>query len=130
MLKMILTNKSWKRLLATAVTLSVGLVFSSLRAQDARVVQGVVLDEKKSPIPGTTVQVKQTNISTSTTNDGRFTLRVPADKQVLIFSYIGKVAQEVNIRNQTSVLVALKDSVIGLEDVVVVGYGRQKKKVW
>ncbi len=128
MLNMNFVQKPGKWLLVTALTLSIVLVYSSLQAQDTRVVQGVVLDEKKVPIPGTTVQVKQTNISTGTTADGKFSLRVPADKHILVFTYVGKIAQEINIRNSSNIIVNLKDSVIGLEDVVVVGYGRQKKE--
>ena len=128
MLKMIFTQKPWKRFVVTAMTLSMALACSSLQAQDARVVQGVVLDEKQVPVPGATVSVKQTTISTGTTADGKFSLRVPADRHILVFSYVGKVMQEVNVRNISNVIVHLKDSVIGLEDVVVVGYGRQKKE--
>ncbi len=53
---------------------------------------------------------------------------VPAGRQVLVFTFVGKIAQEVNIGNQPNVSVILKDSVIGLEDVIVVGYGRQKRE--
>lgn len=128
MFKMILSQKSWKWLVVTAVMLSATLTGSSLQAQDARVVQGVVLDEKRTPVPGTTVQVKETKISTSTDNDGKFLIRVPADKHVLVFSFIGKTPQEVNIQNRSDIAVTLKDNVFGLEDVVIVGYGRQKKE--
>ncbi|MDF2191623.1 SusC/RagA family TonB-linked outer membrane protein [Paraflavitalea sp. CAU 1676] len=128
MFKMIFSQKSWKWLLLVALTLPNLFAWSPLRAQDARVVQGVVLDEKKLPVPGTTVSVKQTDISTSTTHEGRFSIRVPAGKQVLVFTYVGKIAQEVNVGNQPNVSVILKDSVIGLEDVIVVGYGRQKRE--
>lgn len=128
MLNMNSKQKPLQWLLTAAVTLSMALVGAPLLAQDARVVQGVVLDEKKLPVAGATVQVKQTTISTGTTQDGRFSLRVPADKHVLLISYVGMVTQEVNIRNQSSVIINLKDSIVGLEDVVVVGYGRQKKE--
>lgn len=128
MLNLNAQQKPWKWLAVTAVTLSMALVCSPSLAQDARVVQGVVLDEKKTPVAGATVQVKQTNISTGTTLDGKFSLRVPADKNVLLITYVGKVAQEIDIRNQNNVVINLKDSIIGLEDVVVVGYGRQKKE--
>lgn len=122
------SQKTFRFWLSAAVMLSMVLVYSPLQAQDVRVVQGVVLDEKKLPIPGTTVSVKTTDVSTSTTADGRFSIRVPSGKNILVFTFVGKIAQEVNIGNQTNVSVALKDSVIGLEDVVVVGYGRQKKE--
>lgn len=128
MLKMILSRKSWKWLVMAAVMLSVTLTSSLLLAQDTRVVQGVVQDEKKTPVPGTTVVVKGTQVNTSTGNDGRFFIRVPADKHILVFTYIGKLPQEVNIQQQSNITVTLKDNVVGLEDVVIVGYGRQKRE--
>lgn len=127
MFKMILSQVSWKWLVVTALMLSAAPGYSPLQAQDAGVVRGVVLDEKKTPIPGTTVLVKDTKVSTSTGGDGKFLIHVPSGKHVLVFSYIGKQSQEVNIQNRQDISVTLKDKVVGLEDVVVVGYGRQKK---
>lgn len=118
---------SWKWLVATALILSAVSGYSPSQAQDATVVRGVVLDEKKTPIPGTTILVKETKISTTTDGDGKFFMHVPSGKQVLVFSYIGKVTQEVNIQNRPEITVTMKDKVVGLEDVVVVGYGRQKQ---
>lgn len=127
MFKMILSQMSWKWLALMALMLSAVSGYSPLHAQDAGVVRGVVLDEKKTPIPGITILVKETKVSTSTDGDGRFLIHVPSGKQVLVFSYIGKVTQEVNIQNRPEIIVYMKDKVVGLEDVVVVGYGRQKQ---
>jgi TonB-linked SusC/RagA family outer membrane protein len=121
-------QKLWKWLFITTATLSVAVVCSPLQAQDVRTVRGVVLDEKKAPIAGTTVLLKTTNIMTLTGEDGKFSMAVPPDKHILVFSNVGKVTQEVSIRNQNSVIVTLKDSITGLDDVIVVGYGRQKKE--
>ncbi|THU41203.1 TonB-dependent receptor [Niastella caeni] len=128
MLNLICTQKLWKWLFVTALTLSIAFVHSPLQAQEARVVQGVVLDETKTAIPGATVQVKQTTVIAITGNDGKFSLSVPSDKHILVFSYVGKILQEVNIRNQNSVIITLKDSIAGLDDVIVIGYGKQKKE--
>jgi TonB-linked SusC/RagA family outer membrane protein len=121
-------QKLWKWLFITTATLSVAVVCSPLQAQDVRTVRGVVLDEKKAPIAGTTVLLKTTNVMTLTGEDGKFSMAVPPDKHILVFSNVGKVTQEVSIRNQNSVIVTLKDSITGLDDVIVVGYGRQKKE--
>ena len=118
-------QKLWKWLFVATATLSIALVCSPLRAQDTRILRGVVLDEKKAPIAGTTVAVKTTNFITSTGEDGKFSLSVPPGKYILVFSNVGKVTQEVSIRNQNSVIVTLKDSITGLDDVIVVRYGRQ-----
>ena len=128
MFTIISIQKLWKWFFVTAATLSIAMVYSPLKAQDTRTVRGVVLDEKKAPIAGTTVQVKATNVITTTGEDGKFSLPVPPGKYMLIFSNVGKVTQEVSIRNQNSVIITLKDSITGLDDVIVVGYGRQKKE--
>lgn len=121
-------QKPWTWLVVTATTLSIVMTHAPLQAQEARTVQGQVLDEKKAPIPGTTVQVKGTVISTSAGNDGRFSLLVPQDKHLLLISYVGKVPQEINIRNLNNIAITLKDSTAGLDEVIVIGYGKQKKE--
>lgn len=128
MYKFIFRQRPGKWLLISMVIFSVAGIYSPLRAQTARVVQGVVVDEKKAPIAGTTVAVKQTNAITSTGDDGRFSLSVPEGKHTLVVTYIGKIAQEINIRNQNNIIVTLKDSSAGLDEVIVIGYGKQKKE--
>jgi TonB-linked SusC/RagA family outer membrane protein len=96
-------------------------------AQDTHVVEGLVLDEQKKPVDGATIQVKQTNITTTTNANGRFALSVPNGSKVLVVSYVGKTPQEITIGNQRSISIALKDNAKEMDDVVVVGYGRQKK---
>lgn len=127
MLKMIFTQ-SWKRFFVTAVALSVATVFSPLLAQDFRLVQGVVLNQEKAPIPGATVQVKESKVSTATDNNGKFSLSVPAGKHILIFSFIGMAPQEVNINNRNNIIVTLTESTVGLNEQIVIGYGKQKKQ--
>jgi TonB-linked SusC/RagA family outer membrane protein len=110
-------------LMVVALAMSIASV-----AQNARTVQGVVLDSKKAPIPGTTIQVKTTTIITSTNEQGRFSLSVPAGKRVLVISNVGKAPLEFTLGAQNTISVTLKDSLTDLADVVVVGYGRQKKE--
>ena len=88
---------------------------------------GVVKDIKGGPIPGTTVLVKGTTIGTITDGDGQFNLSVPADAQTLVFSFIGMKTQEISIAGKTSFNVVMAEETVGLEDVLVVGYGTQKK---
>lgn len=127
MLKMIST-RSWKKLFITAAALLMAAVFSRLPAQDFRLVQGVVVDQQKTPIPGTTVQVKEANVSTATDQNGKFSLSVPAGKHILIFSFIGMVPQEINIANRNNITVTLTESTVGLDELIVIGYGKQKKE--
>jgi TonB-linked SusC/RagA family outer membrane protein len=89
---------------------------------------GVVKDIKGEPIPGATIIVKGTTIGTITDGEGNFILQVPADSKILVVSFVGYKKQEVEIGDQTSFSVSLQEEAIGLEEVVAVGYGVQKKK--
>lgn len=99
-----------------------------LMAQGRRTVRGMVLDVQNNPIAGAAVQVKETGNATKTDEDGRFSITLPPSKHVLLISYVGKAAQEINVLNQAFVSVILKDSSATLDDIVVVGYGKQKKQ--
>jgi TonB-linked SusC/RagA family outer membrane protein len=121
-------NLYLRRLFSVAVAMSMCIMVSlPLNAQKTHVVQGIVVDVQKKPIEGSTVQVKQTNISTSTDVNGRFSLSVPDGRKVLVVSHVGKPTQEVVIGNQSTVIITLKDSSAEMDVVVVVGYGRQRK---
>ena len=90
-------------------------------------VKGKVVDLKGEPIPGTTVLIKGTTIGTISNSEGQFNLEIPDDAKTLVFSFVGFVAQEVSIGNQTNFLISLSEDIQGIEEVVVVGYGQQKK---
>ncbi len=120
-----LKSRNW-HFVAVAIILAVA--FSQpLFAQNARVVQGLILDAQKNPVAGSTIQVKQTNISTSADVQGKFSLSVPAGRRVLVVSYVGKATEEVTLGDQNNIVVTLKDSSAELNAVVVVCYGRQRK---
>jgi TonB-linked SusC/RagA family outer membrane protein len=121
-------NSYLRRLFLSAISVILCIVAGlPLAAQNARVIHGVVIDAEKKPIGGSTVQVKQTNIITSTNSDGKFSLSVPDGRHTLVVSYIGKTTQEIAIGSQSSFTITLKDSSAEMDAVVVVGYGRQKK---
>ena len=90
-------------------------------------VSGQVMDEANRPIPGANVIVKGTSIGTSTDQDGKFNLTVLDGNAVLVFSFIGYSAKEVVVGSQTIINVSLDPDVSTLSEVVVVGYGTQKK---
>ena len=80
-----------------------------------------------SPLPGVTVILKGTTNGTVTNPDGVYTLTVPQNATTLVFTFIGMKSQEVQIGNQSTIDVAMVADVIGLEEVVAVGYGTMKK---
>jgi TonB-dependent starch-binding outer membrane protein SusC len=91
-----------------------------------RMLSGTVTDQSKSPLPGVTVVVKGTTIGTVTNFDGKFSLQVPQNAQTLVFTFIGMKSQEVAITGAEYSIVMDPD-VIGLEEVVAIGYGTMKK---
>ncbi|GGW30308.1 SusC/RagA family TonB-linked outer membrane protein [Arenibacter certesii] len=117
-------KKSLQSLLLVLVCLAVSQGFG----QD-RVVTGSVVDEENFPLPGVTVQLKNTQKGAITDFDGNFTISVPDnDENILIFSYLGYARQEVALGSSNSVSVVMEDDVSALDEVVVVGYGTQKKE--
>ena len=84
-------------------------------------------DELGSLLPGVTVLVKNSNIGTVTDIDGNFQFSLPDDAETLVFSFVGMQTQEMPIGEKEQFLVVMKDEEIGLQEVVVVGYGTQKK---
>lgn len=93
-----------------------------------RTITGVVTGKDGQPIPGVSVVVKGTAVGTITSPDGKFTLKVPQDAGTLVASYIGMRTQELPMGSQASFRIVMEDDVIGVDEVVVVGYGSQQKK--
>lgn len=114
-----------KRLLLFAIVAALGLhVF----AQQRKVTGRVTADEDGSPVPGVTVLVKgTTNMGTITDTNGDFSLSVPQTGATLRFSFLGKIPREIPVGSGNVINVVMKSSTVGLDEVVVVGYGTQKK---
>lgn len=92
-----------------------------------RTVSGLVKDNSDMPLIGVNILVKGTGTGTVSDLDGNFSIEVPQEQNMLVFSYTGYIAQEVNIGTATQLEIVLQEDVYGLEEVVVVGYGTQKK---
>ncbi|GAB3993665.1 TonB-dependent receptor [Spirosoma daeguense] len=90
-------------------------------------ITGVVTDETGATIPGVSVVVKGTQRGATTNSQGQYTLSVPNSSAVLVFSFVGYLTQEVAVGKQSSINVSLKADLKTLTEVVVVGYGVQKK---
>jgi TonB-dependent starch-binding outer membrane protein SusC len=90
-------------------------------------ITGTVTGADKTPLAGVAVSVKGAAIGTNTDANGKFTLTIPASAQTLVFSFIGMTTQEIPIGTGTVFNVVLSESTVGLNEVVVIGYGTQKK---
>ncbi|MEX2566913.1 MAG: SusC/RagA family TonB-linked outer membrane protein, partial [Cyclobacteriaceae bacterium] len=90
-------------------------------------ISGKVTDESGVPIPGATVSVAGTSIGTVTDQDGNYVLEVP-EGGTIFFSFIGFKSQNILVQNQQTIDVTLSEDVGSLDEVVVVGYGTQKKE--
>ena len=89
-------------------------------------IRGTVMDDNGQPIPGATVVVEGTNQGTVTDIDGHFS--IDADEgEVILISFIGYQSQRITVANQTNLDVVLEEDQSDLEEVVVVGYGTQRK---
>ncbi|WP_236032823.1 SusC/RagA family TonB-linked outer membrane protein [Algoriphagus pacificus] len=89
-------------------------------------IKGVVLDESGAPLPGVTIIVQGTTQGTVSDVDGKFSFDVQ-EGDILVFSFIGFEEQTVEVRNQTEFEIRMKENLSSLEEVVVIGYGTQKK---
>ncbi|WP_431242228.1 carboxypeptidase-like regulatory domain-containing protein [Flavobacterium sp. P21] len=91
-------------------------------------IKGLVIDESGMPMPGVSVLEKGSKNGTSTDFDGKFTLKVDNDNAVIVVSYLGYVTAEVAVKGEASITVKMKKATTSLDEVVVVGYGKMKKK--
>jgi TonB-linked SusC/RagA family outer membrane protein len=113
------------RLLRCAMMLGITLMTFAAQAQVQ--VKGKVLDETGASMPGVNVVEKGTTNGTTTDVDGQYTMLVSNSQATLIFSFIGYAAQEIVVGDRTTIDVSLLVNALTLSEIVVVGYGTQKK---
>ncbi|MFC2136583.1 SusC/RagA family TonB-linked outer membrane protein [Bacteroidota bacterium] len=101
-------------------------VINILHAQE-HIVRGIVTDELKMPIPGANIAIKGTTTGTISDVEGKYSLESPSSDAVLLISYMGYESQEITIGDQTFIKIVLIEKTTELDDVIVVGYGVQKK---
>lgn len=95
--------------------------------QQDKVVTGKVTDDKGVPLADATITVKNQRTSTATKADGTFTIYVPQGASSLIVTFIGMTDQEIDVSNKTSVTVTMMTIGTSMDDIVVIGYGSQKR---
>jgi TonB-linked SusC/RagA family outer membrane protein len=104
------------------------IVISSTELLQSIVVSGTVADATGEPMIGVNVFVKGTSIGSITDVNGRFSLNVPDNSAILVFSFIGYATQEIKVGNQRTINITLQEDNQQLDEVVVVAYGTAKKK--
>ncbi|MBC6366694.1 TonB-dependent receptor [Algoriphagus sp. AK58] len=90
-------------------------------------VSGVVTDENQLGLPGANILIKGTTVGTVTDIDGKFSIQVPSPNSVLVISYLGYVSQEVIVGGKSNFQIQLAVDIDQLEEVVVTGYGTQRR---
>jgi TonB-linked SusC/RagA family outer membrane protein len=129
-------TKTWKimRLIAIFLMLIISQTWASQEAfagetifQQQKSIVGRVSDNTGQPLPGVTVVVKGTLQGTITNANGEYTLVNVPENAILVFSFVGMLTQEVGVGNQTTVNITLEQGTIGMEEVVVVGYGTMRR---
>ena len=99
---------------------------ASTPVEQQKTITGKVSDTTGTPLPGVSVVVKGTTTGVITDINGNFTLNVPANA-TLQFSFVGMKSQEIAVANKSTINVSLEEESIGIEEVVAIGYGTQKK---
>ena len=118
--QIVISNEIAKELPAVTATITT--------AEQKRNISGAVIDTKGSAVPGVSVVVKGTTTGTVTDVDGKFSLSIPADSKILVFSFIGMKTQEIILDKSSFLNIKLVEDAIGIEEVVAIGYGTMKKK--
>ncbi len=114
--------------MSTAAALLLFLFTGDLQAQGSRTITGtVVLEPENEGLPGISVVEKGTQNGTITNVDGEYNITVSPSSSHLIFSFVGMKTQEVEIGNRSTINVTMEKDIIGLEEVVAIGYGSIKK---
>lgn len=99
-----------------------------LEMQQSKIkINGKVMDQSNQPLPGVNIMIKGTNTGTITDIDGNYFIEVPSREAVLTYQYIGFETTEMMVGNQININVNLKEIATDLNEVVVVGYGSQKR---
>ena len=95
--------------------------------QQKKEISGTVKDSKGIPLSGVSVVVKGTTIGNVTDSDGKFRISIPLDAKTLAFSFVGMKTQEIIIGNNTTISVTLTEEVVGIDEIVAIGYGTQNR---
>ena len=102
-------------------------LIKQMAQQQGKKITGKVLDQTGAPLPGVSVVAKGTSIGVTTNVDGTFVLTIPDGTKTIVFSFVGMKSQEIVLGNKAIFNITLEEESIGLDEVVAIGYGVQKK---
>jgi len=106
--------------------LLLSLLFFSIQSNAQKIISGIVSDES-GPLPGVSILEKGTSNGTVTDFDGAYTISVANENATLVFSHLGFLTQEQSNLQYDTLDIQMLEDVLGLEEIVVTGYGTQKK---
>jgi TonB-linked SusC/RagA family outer membrane protein len=115
----------WRRSLLSLLLFSIAV---TLAFGQQRTIKGKVTSETEGPLPGVNVVVQGTTLGIATDINGDYTISVPGPESVLVFSFIGYTPQQITVGNQSTINVVLAPALSALQEIVVTGYGTQKKQ--
>lgn len=115
-----------KQIVKSILPLVIMIISRVVIAQDTQTITGTILDETNQSIPGVAIQVKGTNRGTISDTNGKYSL-VAGNADILVFSFIGYETQEVLVSGKSVIDIKLQVDTKELDEIIVVGYGTQKK---
>jgi TonB-linked SusC/RagA family outer membrane protein len=131
-MKKFFKTEQWKMpacIILTCISFLCGQAIAFAQSPGAIMVKGTVYDaaSRQTTLPGVSIKIKGTQQTGMTNNDGKFQIEVPSSQAILVFSYVGMQSKEIPVGTNTQIDVYLTGEANTLEDVVVTGYGTQKK---
>ncbi|MEG2219741.1 MAG: carboxypeptidase-like regulatory domain-containing protein, partial [Muribaculaceae bacterium] len=107
-------------------SLVIAFCMCSLSSYAQNVITGLAKDANQEALPGVAVLVKGSNVGTITNLDGQFNIKAKKN-DILVFSYVGMKSKEVKVTSNDAITVVMDDDLAALDEIVVVGYGTQKR---
>jgi len=108
------------------ISVLLALIFTLAPAQNLKV-GGTVTDSQGYPVPGVMVTVKGTKTGVVTDINGKYTISVPSDKSILVFTFIGMKTKETTVAGRTLIDIKMEEDLVVMDEVVVAGYGTPQK---
>lgn len=120
-------QKQFPHFTKTMLLLLLSFIFITALYAQERTISGIITDQSGATLPGVNVVIKNTTNGVITDINGKYSLKVPDNNTVLVFSFVGYITQEIIVGEQLAINVSLVESIKEIDQVVVVGYGVQKR---